>query len=201
MHDGYMFTLGLAAGGDAAVQVLNAALAAVPPVKRAIVAGAVVALKAPHDALHETLLPVVTADLRDSELVVLVSGVTLVGTAPNARRVQHDARLLGLLRQVPPPPADRLRQAVLLAVVSGTGEDMRALNTPARARTAVDVVQRQIMLAPLQQFCMRCGIAVASSALLSAPDGTPTATAYEEANVLARAAHVALQQHYPDAQT
>lgn len=86
MHDGYLFTLGICGSADEddpAPEVLSALLGQLPPVKRAAFLG-LLPLGQP-----DTLLADIVADMRDAELIVIVTPAT----AP-----QLPARLNDLLR-------------------------------------------------------------------------------------------------------
>ncbi|MCS6887381.1 MAG: NAD(P)H-dependent oxidoreductase [Chloroflexus sp.] len=86
MHDGYLFTLGIcgsAAEDDPAPEVLSALLGALPPVKRAAFLGELPA------GQPDLLLAEVVADMRDAELIVIVTPATVP---------QLPARLTNLLR-------------------------------------------------------------------------------------------------------
>ncbi|NJM09266.1 hypothetical protein HC891_28240, partial [Candidatus Gracilibacteria bacterium] len=75
MHDGYLFTLGVCGSASAAspaTAILDAMLAALPPVKRAAYLGEIV----PLDALgtqHDELVQNAVADMADAEILLLVT--------------------------------------------------------------------------------------------------------------------------------
>ncbi|MCU0492003.1 MAG: hypothetical protein MUD01_10465 [Chloroflexaceae bacterium] len=111
MHDGYLFTLGLcgtASASSPAPALLNAMLAALPPVKRAALLGEVL----PFDSqgqLLDAMLPAILGDIRDAELLLVVTPLLPGGRLP-ARLEALLHRASQLLVALPP------KYAVLVAV-------------------------------------------------------------------------------------
>lgn len=86
MHDGYLFTLGICGSADEddpAPEVLSALLGQLPPVKRAAFLGP------SPSGQPDALLTDIVADMRDAELIVIVTPATVP---------QLPARLNDLLR-------------------------------------------------------------------------------------------------------
>jgi NAD(P)H-dependent FMN reductase len=130
MHDGYLYTLGIcgtAAGNNPAPALLNAMLKAIPPVKRAAMLGEVVLLANPH-SFADPMLNEVLADMRDAELLFIVTPVM-------ADRVP--ARLASLLARIPahalagtqclltlvgePPGQSRAAERAIISLLAPTG--------------------------------------------------------------------------------
>lgn len=113
MHDGYLFTLGIcgSAAGHPALQLLDAMLAALPPVKRAIYLGEVQPAGA-DGTWQEPLLDPLRADLADAEILLLVTP-TLPGGLP--------IRLRAALEQW--PAANHNGPAQVVAVAIGPAAD------------------------------------------------------------------------------
>ncbi|NJN19317.1 MAG: hypothetical protein HC822_25240 [Oscillochloris sp.] len=75
MHDGYLFILGIcgsSSGSGPAPAVLDAALAAVPPVKRAAYFGEVLVSDGAPNLVDPLVNPVI-ADIADAEVLVIVT--------------------------------------------------------------------------------------------------------------------------------
>ncbi len=73
MHDGYLFTLGICGSADEddpAPEVLSALLGQLPPVKRAAFLGPL------PPGQPDALLADIVADMRDAELIVIVTPAT-----------------------------------------------------------------------------------------------------------------------------
>lgn len=134
MHDGYLFTLGIcgtAASNSPAPALLDAMLAALPPVKRAALLGEVLPMAA-DGTLHDTLIEPIAADIADAELLIVVTPVLPGGVLP--------LRLEALLRRMEaryPPPALAGKFLALVGVaplepLSQRVETLTALNHLAR---------------------------------------------------------------------
>jgi hypothetical protein len=77
MHDGYIFTLGIcgtASASSPALRLLDAMLAALPPVKRAALLGDIVLLDQ-GGKLDDPLLDPIVRDMVDAELLLIVTPV------------------------------------------------------------------------------------------------------------------------------
>jgi hypothetical protein len=110
MHDGYLFTLGIcgsAAAGHPALHVLDAMLAALPPVKRALYLGAVQP-SGTDGTWQEPLLAPLIADLADAEILLLATPAPPGGLP---------GRLRAALNQL--PVADRRASLQVVAVAVG----------------------------------------------------------------------------------
>ncbi len=89
MHDGYLFTLGIcgsAGDDDPATELLNDLLAALPPVKRAAFLAS-----SPTDQAAE-LVAAVVADMRDAELMVIVTPANAPHLPPCLEQILAAAR-------------------------------------------------------------------------------------------------------------
>lgn len=107
MHDGYLFTLGICgSSGGAAVAVLDAMLAALPPVKRAAYLGEII-VSEELPGFADPLAAPIGADIADAELLLLVT--PLVGGALPPR-----LRDLDWLDPAPPAQGDRFVALVIL---------------------------------------------------------------------------------------
>jgi NAD(P)H-dependent FMN reductase len=134
MHDGYLFTLGICGSASAAspaTALLDAMLAALPPVKRAAYLGEIVdaaALVSDHDELvAETI-----ADFADAELLLLVTP-THHGILP-----PRFARVLNTLAQYV-SSAERHLPAAVLVTVGAVGSIAPAL--PAAIQRLPEIYQ------------------------------------------------------------
>jgi len=110
MHDGYLFTLGIcgsASDSGAAPAILDAMLAALPPVKRAAYLGEVL-ISEGAPSLDDPLAGPLLADVADAELLLVVTPTP--GDRPPPR-LQALARALAV---APLPPAERLLVVVTL---------------------------------------------------------------------------------------
>jgi hypothetical protein len=170
MHDGYIFTLAICGTANAstpAIAAVNTMLAALPPVKRAALLGEVLPLDS-SDSPHDTLIDEVMTDMQDAEVLLLVSPLYRVAARED---VALPARLAALLeRATQPPLLERLRGRWAVLVGIDTADDAAAQ----ASQGGVDgIVYRQMMLAPLQRFCLDAGLDVAGSAILAAPQGQP----------------------------
>lgn len=148
MHDGYIFTLGIcgsASPSNPAPALLDAMLAALPPVKRAALLGEIVPLDG-AGKLHDPLLDPIIQDLRDAEVILMVTPLASSGRLP--------ARLAALVKRAAPLVATGVlhgKVAVLVGVVAAA--DMPAGAAPAQ----------------LQRFCDEAGIAIADMIILAEP--------------------------------
>jgi hypothetical protein len=128
MHDGYIFTLGIAgsAGGPTA-HCLDVMLAALPPVKRAAYLGDV--LTSPGlPSLDDPLTAPILADVADAEVLLIVTPF-LGGRLP--------PRLAALMRTT--PPADRRRFAALVTLGAGDAAPLRMWINTANARICAEL--------------------------------------------------------------
>jgi hypothetical protein len=128
MHDGYIFTLGIAgsAGGPTA-HCLDVMLAALPPVKRAAYLGDV--LTSPGlPSLDDPLTAPILADVADAEVLLIVTPF-LGGRLP--------PRLAALMRTT--PPADRRRFAALVTLGAGDAAPLRMWLNTANARICAEL--------------------------------------------------------------
>jgi hypothetical protein len=204
MHDGYLFTLGICGAVSditPAPAILNSMLAAIPPVKRAALTGAVVSLDASGN-MHDPLLAQVVADMLDAELLFFVSPLYRIAASDEAFTVALPGRMKKLLAQAAVlAEAEQLRGklAVLVGVDTGTGQ---AEGTQDVTDSALDrIVYKQMMLAPLQRFCVAAGIEVTGAAVVAAPDepGTLAPDAVDTVTRLAQHAYALARQRVPDA--
>lgn len=154
MHDGYVYTLGIcgsAAANSPAPALLDALLAALPPVKRAALLGEVVPLDA-NGRLSDPLVPLVVNDMRDAELILIVTPVS-ASSLPLRLTVCLDyAEPLATASML------RGKVAILVGISSHRGIG--------------DVAFQR-----LQQFCENAGMSIADATLLTAdrlldPDAT-----------------------------
>lgn len=109
MHDGYLFTLGIcgsAAAGHPALQLLDAMLAALPPVKRALYFGEVQPAGV-DGGWHEPLLDPLRTDLADAEILLLVTPAPPGGLP---------ARLRAALDRLPAGSAAGPHQIVVITI-------------------------------------------------------------------------------------
>jgi hypothetical protein len=128
MHDGYIFTLGIAgsAGGPTA-HCLDVMLAALPPVKRAAYLGDV--LTSPGlPSLDDPLTAPILADVADAEVLLIVTSF-LGGRLP--------PRLAALVRTT--PPADRRRFAALVTLGAGDAAPLRTWLNTANAQICAEL--------------------------------------------------------------
>jgi hypothetical protein len=103
----------------------------------------------------------------------------------------------------------RAAQASMLAQLRGKWAVLVGIDTAddtatqARQRNVDGIVYRQMMLAPLQRFCIDAGIAVAGSTILAAPEGhSSEALGPEQAatlGTLAQRAYAQARQMIPHA--
>jgi hypothetical protein len=146
MHDGYLFTLGVcgSAGGPAAA-ILDAMLAALPPVKRAAYLGEVLVSAGPP-SLDDPLTAPLLADVADAELLLLVAPL------PDGRLPARLEALARALTHAPPPAARRLAVLITLgdaapgpalaAGLAAAGADLAgALQLPADANLELAIPQ------------------------------------------------------------
>lgn len=140
MHDGYLFTIGIcgsASASNPAPALLDAMLAALPPVKRAALLGEVLPLAA-DGTLSDPLLDAVVQDIADAELLLFVTPLPPNGQLP--------ARLEALLQRADallPPGALAGKRAVCAGVAAPFAalDDDQALHRLARwcAAGGIDV--------------------------------------------------------------
>lgn len=196
MHDGYLFTLaicGTATATSPAPMLLNAMLAALPPVKRAAWLGEVVPLDS-SGRWHDPLLDAVVADMRDAEVLLVVSPLYSSRLQPEQATAHLPARLVALLeRAAPLAAAGHLRGACAAFV----GIDMAGSTAAASNASAVDrIVQKQMLFAPLQRFCVLAGMEIVGALLVPAPEaGTPAALADSAADILTPACELARRSY------
>ncbi len=175
MHDGYIFTLGIcgvAADSHPAPALLDALMAALPPVKRAAFLGDVLPIN-DAGAVYDPLLEPIINDIADAETVLIVAPLRTDGPP---------ARLIHILEQAARSDAviqPRPRFAVLVGIAS---------NSDAAPE----------LLAPARDCCDQLGIAVASAQIISIAEAVdPTM----QQALLDQVRHVYLQARarYPDA--
>lgn len=108
MHDGYLFTLGICASASdsgPAPAILDAMLAALPPVKRAAYLGEVL-LSEGSPSLEDPLTGALLADVADAELLLIVAPL------PGGRLPPRLAALARALCATPLPQAQRFAALV-----------------------------------------------------------------------------------------
>jgi hypothetical protein len=202
MHDGYLFTLGIcgtAAASSPALAVLNGMLEALPHVKRAALLGEVLRLEG-GGALHDPLLAQVAADMRDAEILLLVTPVYRSASTGDMRL---PARLAELLQAAAPlAQAERWpgKHAALVAVVS---DDSPTSADDATTPTVDRAIYRQAVFAPLQRFCIAAGIRIDGTAIVPAPDSPQAAVlapaVLADVQALARRVYALARQDAPHA--
>lgn len=115
MHDGYIFTLGIAgAAGGPTADCLDAMLAALPPVKRAAYLGDVLMSEGLPSLSDPLILPIL-GDVADAEVLLIVTPF-IAGRLP--------PRIAAVTRTM--PPADRRRFAALITLGEGDATSLRA---------------------------------------------------------------------------
>ncbi len=204
MHDGYIYTLaicGSAAASTPAPAVVNAMLAALPPVKRAALLGEVVMLNTPADkTLHDPLIDQVVPDMTDAEILLLVTPLLVRVRAEGETQVRLPARLEDLLRRAAPLVQAGQLRGKLAALV---GVDTSPAAHEHNADSSLDrIVYRQTMLAPLQRFCVDAGIEIVGAAIVPAADAAPAElepTTAETVSALAQRAYQRARQQLPHA--
>lgn len=121
MHDGYLFTLGIcgsASDSGPAPAILDAMLAALPPVKRAAYLGEVL-ISEGQPSFDDPLTAAIAADIADAELLLVV--VPLLGGA-------LPGRIHTLAQLKPAPPVQGGRFAVLVSLGASGPETLRSLH-------------------------------------------------------------------------
>lgn len=114
MHDGYIFTLGIAgAAGGPVAHCLDVMLAALPPVKRAAYLGDVLTSEG-LPSLNDPLIMPILGDVADAEVLLIVTPF-LAGRLP--------PRLAALTRTT--PADDRPRFAALVTLGAGDAAPLR----------------------------------------------------------------------------
>lgn len=185
MHDGYLFTLalcGTATDRTPALAIVNTLLRALPPVKRAALLGEVVPLDQGGQSaapMHDWLLGQVIDDMRDAELLLIVSPLYLSSAPPT--HIRLPTRLATLLQQAAPlAAAGQLRGKCALLVGIDTFSTFSPTSTAAGSAddllepgpvgcVAARLAYRQALLAPLHQFCAAAGIEATDAAIIHAP--------------------------------
>ncbi len=108
MHDGYIFTIGICGSAGGLAQIcLDTMLAALPPVKRAALLGAVL-LSEGLPSLEDSMAEPIRADIADAELLLIVTPL-VGGGLPDRLRALAD-------RVISAPPPQRARFVVIVAV-------------------------------------------------------------------------------------
>lgn len=177
MHDGYLFTLGIcgsAAADHPALFALNTMLGALPPVKRAVYLGPMVSLNQ-YGQLYDPLLEPIVCDMRDAELLLIVTPVSET-TLPArlARLLDHGVSVAG---------NGMLRDKVVALIVI-TLDTAPAAEMAARKR--------------LQHFCATAGMQIAGQ-LSFTVSAVMQPSAVAAMMALARQAYTEARQRVPDA--
>jgi hypothetical protein len=175
MHEGYIFTLGICGStrtGYPALVLLEAMLRALPPVKRAAHLGEVLWLEQDQH-LHDPLLEPLLTDMRDAELLLIVTPLH-TATLPFRLATLLDTAINLVV-------AGELQRT--FAVLVGIGSD--ALPEP-------------VPMALLQRFCDDAGIIVAGKTVLTEAQAAEQVVVDRVAE-LARQAYALARQDIPDA--
>jgi hypothetical protein len=187
MHDGYIFTLGIAgsAGGPVAA-CLDIMLAALPPVKRAAYLGDVLtSVELP--SLDDPFLTLILGDVADAEVLLIVTPF-LVGRLP--------PRLTALAHTT--PSADRQRFAALVTLGDGDATPLRAWLHAANAEICAELALPANGHAPgPPHWAAPTDFPHASAVSDAPPYGRPDAVAPLAA--CARAAYAAARALHPSA--
>lgn len=173
MHDGYLFTLGIcgsAAAGQPALRLLDAMLAALPPVKRAVYLGEVLPIAA-DGTLQDPLLEPLLADMADAEILLLSTPAPPNGLPLRLRRMLE---YLPALQQ-----AGRLAPQQIVAVTVGPAADA-AIHQLRQTCAALTCTLRDVALdesaieqAATQDRVVELARAAYRAVRRSAPDALP----------------------------
>ncbi|MCG8351863.1 MAG: hypothetical protein MI924_29205 [Chloroflexales bacterium] len=166
MHDGYIFTLGICGTSSAsspAPMLLDAMLAALPPVKRAALLGDIMLLD--HGGKpNDPLLDPIVRDMVDAELLLIVTPVWSDEQLP--------LRLLALLKRAMP--------LAETGALSGKMATLVGIVPPSRLR-------RPPFL-PIYEFCKRANMTV-SSILESTEEAAQGAWSIQRVTEMAQGAY------------
>jgi hypothetical protein len=151
-------------------------------------------------ALHDPLLAQVAADMRDAEILLLV---TPVYRSPSTGDMRLPARLAALLQAAAPLAQAEHWQGKHAALVAFAGGGDSPASADDDTPTVDRAVYRQAVFAPLQRFCIAAGIRIGGTALLPAPDNTQAAAlapaALAELQALAQRVYALARQDTPHA--
>jgi hypothetical protein len=144
MHDGYLFSLGIcgtASDASRAPALLNAMLAAIPPVKRAALLGDVRRMDDPANIDGDGLLDEVAADFADAELLLLATPAVAGDVSP---------RMAALLAMAAHEVRANLPKHAVLLATDEEGDETAAL-----------------ALERLVAWCAQCGVIVSAQLAIS----------------------------------
>jgi hypothetical protein len=204
MHDGYIFTLaicGTAAASSLAPALLNTMLAAIPPVKRAALLGEVVPLDQ-SGRLHDTLSDQVIADIRDAEVLFLVSPLYHIAQQTETPAVTLPERFRALLARAASRSTDEQwhGKSAALVIVDTAGKRADDGDDTNVTDSRVDqIVYKHMLLAPLQRFCVEAGIEVVGATIVSETGTEPDEKTLEMVRDLAQRAYASARQRLPHA--
>lgn len=192
MHDGYLFTLGIcgtAAATTSAPDLLNAMLGALPPVKRAALLGEVLHLDS-NNNLYDPLLDAIVSDLRDAEVVLLIS--PLYYRAGYGRSVTAlPARLTALFERCASLATTGQLHGTIVVLVGV----ISSLQSPLLERE-----QHRELLDPLHRFCVGAGMTIAGQTVVyDHADALPLPETLHTVRALAQHAYAQARQRCPDA--
>jgi hypothetical protein len=199
MHDGYIFTLaicGTATASNPAPRLLNTMLAALPPVKRAALLGELVPLDQSGN-LHDPLLDQIIADMHDAEVLLLISPLYRMPHPTASWSVRLPDRLQTLLKYAASQAKTNQWQGKVAAivVVDSAGE-----LTDSMIESQIDrIVYKQMLLAPLQRFCIEAGIEVVGATIVSEASIEPTEHGQKIVRSLAQRTYASARQRWPQA--
>lgn len=158
MHDGYIFTLGIAgAAGGPAADCLDAMLAALPPVKRAAYLGDVLTSTS-LPSLDDPLIAPILNDIADAEVLLIVTPF-IGGRLP--------PRIAALTRTT--PSAARRRFAALVTLGAGDAEPLRRWLAAANAELCAELALAAMGEAPEQHHMAACARAAYAAARILHP--------------------------------